>query len=139
MQVINSFFGEYRFLSNFWPCDVHYLGVRYPSVENAYVAAKTLDPEQRKPLETCSPGEAKRFGRKLLLRSDWEDIKLLTMELLLFEKFKDPILMEKLLDTTGITLVEGNTWGDRFWGVCNGAGENHLGKLLMKVRDYYND
>jgi predicted NAD-dependent protein-ADP-ribosyltransferase YbiA (DUF1768 family) len=56
------------------------------------------------------------------------------MEDLSRQKFSHPELRQKLLDTGSCTLVEGNTWGDTFWGVCDGVGENHLGKLLMTIR-----
>ena len=50
-------------------------------------------------------------------------------------KFNIPELKQKLLETGNTELVEGNTWGDTFWGVYNVEGENILGRLLMKVRE----
>jgi N-glycosidase YbiA len=133
MKVINRFFGNYRFLSNFWPCRIKYEGLVYPSVEHAYQAAKTLDcSEKLKICEAKTPGQAKRMG--CTLRSDWEEIKLNVMLDLLRLKFSIPELKEKLLLTEDALLVEGNEWGDVFWGVWEGRGENNLGKLLMKVR-----
>ena len=81
------------------------------------------------------PGKAKRLGRKVTLRPDWEQIKTYTMLLLLRIKFSDENLATKLLETGEQKLIEGNSWGDCFWGVCDGVGENHLGKLLMQVRE----
>lgn len=69
------------------------------------------------------------------MRSDWEEVKLGVMEGLLREKFSDPELRRKLLATGERELVEGNDWGDSFWGVCAGRGKNHLGRLLMKLRE----
>jgi len=137
-RVIVEFQGEYRWLSNFWPSPVEYCGVVYPTVEHAYQAAKTLLPgERRRVREAETPGKAKRLGATLTVRSDWEDIKLSVMLNLVRQKFSDPELGRKLLGTGDALLVEGNRWGDRFWGVDlrTGLGENHLGKILMRVRD----
>lgn len=83
-----------------------------------------------------TPGQAKREGNSkgILLRPDWEQVKLKIMEQLLRIKFQDPVLREALLKTYPQKLIEGNTWGDTFWGQCNGIGKNHLGKLLMQIR-----
>lgn len=135
MEKIDRFFGKYRFLSNFWPCQILMEGIIYPSIENAYQAAKTLDRDLRTQFVDISPGEAKKLGRKLQLRKDWEKYKIPAMELFVFQKFRNPKLKGFLLDTDNKELIEGNTWGDKFWGVCDGVGENHLGKILMKVRD----
>jgi ribA/ribD-fused uncharacterized protein len=134
--MISEFKYEYSFLSNFASCYIIYQGEIYPSVENAYQAAKSLDPEVRKLFVSISAKEAKKLGRDIKIRSDWEVIKLDVMEELLFCKFrKEPFL--SLLDQTGDEeLVEGNWWGDVFWGVCQGVGENHLGRLLMEIREY---
>ena len=133
--MIDSFDGSYRYLSNFWGCRVEFDGATYPSVENAYQAAKTLDLGARKPFEICSASEAKRFGKKLELREDWEDVKLDIMYQLVNYKFLNNTNLEVLLaSTNNEELIEGNYWGDTFWGVCNGEGENHLGRILMRVR-----
>ena len=119
------------FLSNFWPASVVYGGVTYPSLEHAYVAAKVgHDPC----LLTCSPGQAKRYGRSRPMRTDWEALKFTTMEGLLRRKFRHPDLRAMLVATGDAELIEGNTWGDRVWGVCSGTGENRLGKMLMQIR-----
>lgn len=141
MPSIERFFGEFRFLSNFWPVQVSYEGKEYPSVEHAYVAAKTLDNDIREQIsKESSPGLVKKIGRQITLRKDWEDIKLEVMHNLVNQKFSlNPELKEKLLSTGDLDLVEGNSWGDTFWGVCKGKGENHLGKILMKVRKELRD
>ncbi len=133
--MIAAFTGASRFLSNFWPVNVVLDGMVYPSVENAYQAAKTLDVQARRSFQTISASEAKHLGKKLPLRSDWETVKLAVMEGLLRQKFADPDLRERLLATKDQLLEEGNHWGDTFWGVCRGQGHNHLGKLLMLIRD----
>lgn len=134
--MIDSFTEEYRFLSNFYPCCVQLDGKTYISTEHAFQAAKTLDPHEREEIrKTTSPGRAKRLGRKVKLRKDWESIKIDVMHGLLQQKFKKGSPLADLLLKTGTQdLVEGNTWGDTFWGVCRGKGKNHLGKLLMLVR-----
>lgn len=137
MKTIDSFQGPYRFLSNFWSVQITYEKLSYPTVEHAYQAAKTLDQADRYHIAVeDTPGRAKRAGQKLTLRDDWEEIKLDVMEQLLRLKFAEGSkLLTWLRNTQDAELIEGNTWGDKFWGVCNGEGQNHLGKLLMKIRD----
>lgn len=132
---ISSFRGDYHFLSNFHPSPVELDGVIYPYVENAFQAAKTLDRKQRIPFVSMNPSEAKRAGRRLKLRGDWENVKPDIMLALVRDKFaRTPALREKLLATGEARLIEGNTWGDTIWGVCRGKGKNMLGKILMRVR-----
>lgn len=134
-RMIDSFQGGYRYLSNFHLVDVELDGVVYTSTEAAYQAAKTLDKERRKDFEKASPRDAKRMGRALALRPDWEQVKIEVMEKLLRQKFaKGTQLAQALIATENEELIEGNTWKDTFWGVCNGVGTNYLGKLLMKIR-----
>lgn len=138
--VIDHFVGEYRFLSNFWPTIVHLDGRAYRSVEHAYQAAKTSDDGQRRYIqEQCSkPGDAKRYGRRVTMRFDWNDVKLDIMLSLLRQKFAESFMRNKLIATDDAELIEGNDWGDHFWGKCMGIGENHLGRLLMQVRSEIN-
>jgi ribA/ribD-fused uncharacterized protein len=133
---IAEFQGEYRFLSNFWPAEVVYEGIKYPTSEHAYQAAKTLDIEQRKKIAAlATPSQAKTAGRALKLRYDWETAKFTVMEDIVRYKFTHHAeLRAKLLATGDRHLEEGNTWGDRVWGVYQGQGENRLGRILMKVR-----
>jgi ribA/ribD-fused uncharacterized protein len=133
---IKSFSGDYSFLSNFYVSPVTFEGETYPSVEHAFQAAKSLDPIIRERIRTATtPGIAKKLGRAIKhLRLDWEQVKLDVMLTLLRAKFQNVNLVRQLLATGGANLVEGNTWNDHFWGVCNGEGKNHLGRLLMQVR-----
>lgn len=134
-NIINSFKGQYSFLSNFYPVQVEIEGIVYPSVEHAYVAMKTMDIELRKQISLVeTAGKVKRMGRTLNIRSDWDHIKLPVMFGLLRLKFQKPELKLLLISTSDSHLEEGNWWGDTFWGVCKGVGENNLGKLLMQVR-----
>jgi len=136
---IDGFQGEHRFLSNFWPAPVVYDGQKYPSVEFAYQAAKTLDRHERLFILACDkPGQAKKIGKSLTLRPGWDDMKLAVMEKLVRQKFTRHENLKAMLVATGdAELVETNAWGDVFWGVCDGKGENHLGKILMKVREEF--
>lgn len=134
--IIPAFQGPYRWLSNFWHVPIEMDNMIYPSVEHAYQAAKTFDVSARMSIQALlKPGDAKRAGRKVDIRPDWERVKLDVMLSLLRNKFLDKTLRVKLLDTGDAMLIEGNNWGDTFWGQCNGKGDNYLGQLLMRVRD----
>jgi ribA/ribD-fused uncharacterized protein len=135
-DCINSFEGEYGFLSNFYLCDIRYERSIYKSLEAAYQAAKTTDLAIRERIRIAeTPGIAKKLGRKLVIRPNWDNIKLQIMEELVRHKFTSHLdLREKLLATNNMKLIEGNYWGDTFWGVCKGKGTNHLGQILMFVR-----
>ena len=134
--MINKFKGDYEFLSNFSDSAILYNGYLYPTAEHAFQAAKTLNlKEQEKVREAPTPSQAKRIGRKVQLRSDWEKIKEGVMYDIVRLKFvSNPKLAKKLLETEDNLLVEGNTWGDTYWGVCNSTGKNKLGQILMTVR-----
>jgi N-glycosidase YbiA len=134
-MMIDRFDGEYAFLSNFWSSPITLDGITYPTVEHAFQAAKAINPPERQRIAALpTPGAAKRAGRKVAIRPDWERVKVGIMEDLVRRKFADPELAGKLLATGEEDLVEGNTWNDRFWGVCRGSGRNELGKILMRVR-----
>jgi len=147
MISIEGFKGRWAFLSNFYLCDIEHQGIRYPSVEHFYVSMKcnneqmingkhyTIGDFREMIANTPSPGLVKKIGQKIKVRSDWDNKKLEFMNWAIREKFKDINLAELLVQTEDIDLIESNTWNDTFWGVCNGKGKNHLGKILMKVRD----
>jgi ribA/ribD-fused uncharacterized protein len=136
---ILMFRGRWAKLGNYAPCLDFYEGHAYQSVEHAYQAQKSLDPATQQRIRQCgSPARAKALARSVDLRPDWDDIKLGLMETLLREKFAQEPERTILLSTMDAQLVEGNWWGDTYWGVVRngeGDGENHLGKLLMKIRD----
>lgn len=143
-MIISSFSGEHRFLSNFYSSPVTAPDrTVYPTVEHAFQAAKTLDTYQRAAIrQLATPGEAKRAGRTIALRSDWDQVKKrIMLELILVKFTKDPELKEALRATAGSPLREGNTWHDNYWGdctcgrkACEEEGLNALGKILMSVR-----
>ena len=116
-----------------------YKDVYYPTVEHFFQANKTTNEKIRNEIAAVpTPSQAKYRGRAVQLRSDWRKIRINVMEIGLREKFnQNPDLKQKLLDTGNAYLEEGNTWGDHYWGVCDGYGENHLGQLLMKLREEY--
>ena len=134
--MIDRFEGEYEFLSNFANIPVTIDGITYQNSEAAFQAHKTTDIKKRREFADLPPNMAKRMGRRIELRPDWEYIKNDIMLAVCFQKFiQDPYWGRKLVGTKDEMLIEGNTWNDTYWGVCNGVGENHLGKILMKVRD----
>ncbi len=134
--MINNFKGEYYFLSNFYPADITIDGISYKNNEAAFQAYKTLDIKARKEFSFLDPSAAKRKGRQVYLRSDWENVKTDVMYKVCLAKFsQNEDLKEKLLDTGDSHLEEGNTWGDKIWGTVDGIGENRLGKILMSVRE----
>ena len=135
-KPIMAFKGYYRFLSNFYPARVLYKNMNFRTVEHAFQAAKSTSLSQRELIgEIVSPGKAKRLGAQLILREDWESVKLETMEFLVRQKFFNHPSLAKLLTETGDReLIEGNTWNDTYWGMCKGYGDNHMGKILMRVR-----
>lgn len=136
---ILEFKNDYRFLSNFYgPLRLVYKDKVYPTSEHLYQALKTTNKKQQEQVRLCkTPGEAKRMGRKIDIRPDWEEIKVDIMYKILKLKLKNKVLQKKLLDTGTRFICEGNTWKDTFWGYDFNLkeGRNELGKLLMKVRD----
>lgn len=133
--MIDAFRGEYRWLSNFERSPVKLEGIEFPTVEHAYQAAKNPSNLYRAHLLSMGPAEARRRGQTCELRPDWENVKIDVMLDLIAQKFAiGSELADRLLATGDQDLVEGNTWGDTFWGVCNGVGYNHLGRLLMAQR-----
>lgn len=138
--MITDFRGPYRWLSNFHMADIVFEGETYASSEHAYQAAK-VPPEARvpfrEPMLTCRG--VKQLGGTVPLRTDWNGVRLGIMDVILRDKFsRHDDLRRLLLETGDRVLIEGNTWGDRYWGVSppppEGTGENHLGILLMQIR-----
>jgi ribA/ribD-fused uncharacterized protein len=153
-EAITMFRGEYSFLSNFYiletplPENAIFKTRSHPlfyfaSSEHAYVACKTDNEEIRRYIASLyKPGEVKRYGRSIDIVDNWDDIRQACMWDVLYAKFTfNPHLKEKLLATGERELVEGNWHGDKYWGVCmrTGEGSNHLGRMLMELRDYFRD
>ena len=136
MNKISLFKGKYYFLSNFFIVNVPYNGLVFTNSEAAFQSAKCINYEDRKKFIDLNPSDAKKIGRKVSLRYDWEKVKYQIMHDVVYNKFyynKD--LTKLLLDTGNTYLEEDNTWHDTEWGVCNGIGKNYLGKILMQVRE----
>jgi ribA/ribD-fused uncharacterized protein len=140
-QVINSFSGEYEFLSTFWPCTIRMYGLVFLCAEQLYQWHKLAREEDRQLMLTQVYGlDAKRFGRKCLIIPDWDDIRTGVMLTVLLAKFEQNSGLKLWLgNTRPKLLIAGNHWGDTYWGKIWTAhdwlGENHLGRLLMIVRD----
>lgn len=133
-KAITKFRGDYFFLSNFYIAPVFYHGIRFENSEAAFQAAKC--PERMHEFCGLNPSDAKRLGRSVELRQNWEEIKYDVMYQVCKAKFlQNSDLKHMLIETGDAELVESNTWGDTIWGICNGVGENHLGKILMRIRE----
>ena len=131
------FRGEWFFLSNFYPCQIVVDGFCFPTSEHLYQYLKAGDAKsQQLVLSQDTPSAAKKItlSPDFTPRADWQEVKLNQMEFVLQQKFSHPDLLAMLLATGDMELVEENDWDDTYWGVCNGIGENNLGKLLMKIR-----
>jgi ribA/ribD-fused uncharacterized protein len=150
--MITKFEGRYAFLSNFYPCEIEHQGIKYPSVEHYYVAMKVNDQQlingkyytpgdfREMIAKVRTPGEVKRIGSKVKLRTGWVDKKLDIMKWGLEQKFKKEEFKKMLLDTNDQEIIEGNWWHDLYWGSCycekcDNKGKNKLGKLLMTIRN----
>lgn len=153
MKKIETFtLDKTRFLSNFYPYKntqgdkypekvlVFFEGIEFDCTENAYQAAKTLDVNLRLEISKMTPFQSKKYwiGKEEQIRQDWDEVKFSILRDLNFQKYNNSKeLRQMLLDTGDAILEEGNTWGDTYWGICNGIGENNLGKILMEIRDSF--
>lgn len=128
---------EYAFLSNMFECCVIWKGIPFKSSETLYQMFKCKNIEDMKQFQNLNGYQAKKLGRKVDMRPDWNSVRINYMEYVLRLKFEQNLkLQTRLLEVKG-PIVEDNYWKDTFWGVCNGVGENNLGKLLMKLRKEY--
>ena len=141
--MIGPFRDENRYLSNFYISPFEINGVKYRTVEHFYQSMKTVIPGERvQVINANSPGNAKRLGRNVTIRNDWDEVKIWVMTLGVYSKFsQNRHLADKLLATGGEELVELNNWHDNYWGYCscrkciNVKSRNKLGKTLMLVRN----
>lgn len=146
-QVIDSFRGQYRFLSNFYNSPISLHGRHWSTVEHVFQAAKTLDKVERENIRNLStPAQAKKKGKTLQIRPDWEDVKYEVMLRCIRLKFvQNQGLRNFLLDTGNALLIEGNTWHDNIWGDCRCPkcryveGKNYLGLILTQVRQEFGE
>ena len=136
MEVIREFIDAYAFLSNFYHSPVKYRNLIYLNAEAAFQAQKESCEKDKEQYTRMNPAQAKLVGRNCNLREDWEEIKEQTMYEIVKAKFTQNEVLARLLLATGDAyLEEGNWWHDTTWGVCNGVGQNKLGKILMRVRE----
>jgi ribA/ribD-fused uncharacterized protein len=164
-QMITSFTGGYRFLSNFHEGSPFRMdaipGLWMPTGEHAFQAAKaTTHDDMMRIVNAGSPMEAKKLGRQIRCQPHWDSYKRRVMLHVLLAKFTGP-MAELLCNTGDAVLVEGNQWGDAYWGAVPAAhamitrgrpgeppvwqaggyasewlaGHNWLGRLLMMVRE----
>ena len=134
--MIDCFKGEYFFLSNFYEIPVIYDVITYRNSEAAFQAQKCISPKDRESFTNLNPAEAKHKGRSVQLRKDWEQVKISIMTEIVKAKFEQNAdIAQKLIATGDSYLEEGNNWGDKVWGTVNGQGANHLGHILMNVRE----
>lgn len=132
------FRNEYYFLSNMYPCIIQWQGMVFNSTEAAYQASKCSNLIEAKKFQTLTGLESKKHSKVIKIRKNWQDIKYNVMAQLVFQKFLIHLdLREKLLNTPDY-IEETNSWKDVYWGVCDGIGENNLGKILMNTKKYFN-
>lgn len=147
IPAVQTFSGEYAFLSNFYASEFTWNGTTWPTSELAYQASKCSDESEHRIMLTMqTPVAAKRYGKIVKIRNDWELVKVEIMRSIVRAKFLQNVeLAEKLINTEGLYLAEGNHWKDRFWGVCPAGpitlkdgvpvnGKNNLGIILMDLR-----
>lgn len=135
---IDAFEGKYRFLSNFSNHQVVYNGLVYKNAEAAFQAQKC--PSRANEFVNLTPSAAKRLGRRVALRIDWEEVKDGVMLAVVRDKFtRNKSCKDRLLQTGDAELEEGNDWGDKYWGTVDGKGKNKLGKILMQIREELRD
>ena len=137
--AITRFRGEHFYLSNYYevlPTLLEYKGRKSSSTEAAFQAAKCAFEGDANLIAGMRPNDAKRNGRQVVMRADWDTVRIIEMYQIVKAKFEqNPDLAEKLIATGNALLVEGNNWHDTFWGVdVKDGGENHLGEILMQVR-----
>ncbi len=133
--MITTFHGEHAFLSNFHPSQIVIFGSTFATVEHAFQSWKMESPSDAYLVnQQKSPGLAKKCAKGLTRRNDWDLIKKSVMYTCCTLKFVHEPFRSLLLETDDQYLVEGNTWGDTYWGQCNGIGQNNLGLILMAIR-----
>ena len=137
--MIWKFEKEYEWLSNFAPCTIVLHGITYPSVEHAYMSAKSDDVRWYLKCadESIKPGTIKKMSREIVVMPDWDAIKVAVMQECLHQKFNQEPYKTLLLETGDVYIQEGNYWGDAFWGVDlnTRTGDNLLGKRIMEIRE----
>lgn len=136
--MIKEFKNQYFFLSNFYEYPIYYNKLVFCNAEAAFQAQKVINKKDQYKFINLNASQARKLGKTVQLRKDWEEIKDNIMYEIVKRKFTiNKELQQKLLETKEKKLVEGNWWHDTYWGVDSktGIGQNKLGKILMKVRE----
>lgn len=136
--MIKEFKNQYFFLSNFYEYPIYYNKLVFCNAEAAFQAQKVINKKDQYKFINLNASQARKLGKTVQLRKDWEEIKDNVMYEIVKRKFTiNKELQQKLLETKEEELVEGNWWHDIYWGVDSktGIGQNKLGKILMKVRE----
>ena len=136
--MIKEFKNQYFFLSNFYECPIYYNKLVFCNAEAAFQAQKVIDEKEQYKFINLNASQARKLGKTITLREDWEEVKDNIMYEIVKRKFTvNKELKQKLIDTNDEELIEGNWWHDTYWGVDSktGVGKNKLGKILMKVRE----
>jgi N-glycosidase YbiA len=134
-NYVKGFFGEYRWLSNYHHAPILWKGLGFTSTEAAYQSSKCSNVDAARVFQNYSASDSKKHAPKP--PKNWNDVKFNIMAQIVFQKFLiHKELRESLLETGDRYLEETNHWGDQYWGVCDGVGENNLGRILMATREY---
>ena len=140
-DVIDKFKDDFAFLGNRFRCLFTWEGIQYKSAEAAFLSSMCEDEAERKVYAQCSIQKAVLKAKEQTPYPGWEEARLDIMETILKAKFEqNPDLMKKLLETGNSILINGNSKQETFWGIdlYSWEGENHLGKIIMKIRDKEN-
>ena len=107
MNKISSFRGDFSFLSNFYNVPIEYGGIKYQNNEAAFQAQKCADTKDKERFSNISGAEAKRLGRRVSLREDWEKVKVSVMTDIVHEKFRQHPDLANTLSATRHDLCGG--------------------------------
>jgi len=143
-------------LTNYWVLctKITYEGKEYPTPEHLYQARKFIYPGApavnekhaeaiRVASTSCkakvlasAPTRKTRSAKGLAINPQWDEIKLQVMREVIELKFRaNPYCHWTLMSTHPFDLEE-RPPSDSFWGVgADGSGKNHLGKLLVELRE----
>jgi ribA/ribD-fused uncharacterized protein len=130
-----QFRGDFKFLSNFHNSVIVLNGKEYPTAEHAFQSCRAAKAEDAEKIRLATnPVEAKKLGKEVRQRSNWNQINLDVMRKVVEAKFTQHLDLAKKLKAVQGEIIEENYWRDTFWGTFEGKGENNLGKILTQIR-----
>lgn len=151
LNGVTAFQSQFSPLSNLFVAPIRRNGITYRSSEHAFQHAKALCNDDhaiaRSVLDEPCPYEAMALGKKIPITSEWQSKQLIVMEEILRLKLEQvPQFVQELKSTGNQHLVENAR--SPFWGagthynalsIFNKTypGRNHMGRLLVKVRDHF--